>query len=67
MEDLLILILALVALFVVFWFYVLLPMQMAGNRNRNKLGWVLVSLFFSPVIAIIGLLLLGDAPEQSML
>lgn len=47
----------------VLWLYIILPMQMAEERNRSQLGWVLVSLFFSPFAAIILLWLMGDAEE----
>lgn len=49
------------AFVVVFWIYVLLPMGMAGRRGRSHLGWLLVSLIFSPLAAVILLLLLGKA------
>lgn len=49
------------AFVVVFWIYVLLPMGMAGRRGRSRFGWLLVSLIFSPLAAVILLLLLGKA------
>lgn len=61
MEDLFVLIFGLFALFVIVWFYIFLPAGMAERRNRSQIGWVLISLFFSPIIAIIALLVLGDA------
>ena len=65
MEQIFTIIAVLAGLTLVVWVYILLPAEMARNRNRNKLGWVLISLFFSPVIAIIGLLVLGGAPKHS--
>jgi hypothetical protein len=48
-------------LYLVIWLFILLPMQMARARNRSALVWVLVSLLLSPLVAIIGLALLGAA------
>lgn len=33
---------------------------MAKNRHRDPIGWVLLSLFFSPLLAWIILLIVGD-------
>jgi hypothetical protein len=65
MENILSILFGLVALFIVFWLYVLLPVKMAGNRNRSALIWVLISLVGSPILAILLLLALGDAPEEA--
>ena len=35
----------------------------AGNRGRNGLGWFVLSLLFSPVIAGALLLILGTAKD----
>jgi hypothetical protein len=45
----------------VIWLFILLPIEMAQARNRSAVVWVLVSLFLSPLVAIIGLALLGTA------
>ncbi|WP_256415707.1 hypothetical protein [Ruegeria sp. HKCCD7255] len=37
---------------------------MAGRRNRSGLIWFLIGLVGSPLLAILLLLALGDAPEQ---
>lgn len=34
--------------------------RMAKNRHRDPLGWVLLSFFFSPLLAWIVLLIVGD-------
>ena len=47
---------------VAFWFYVILPVQMATARGRSAVIWVLVSLLLSPIFAIVVLLLLRNAP-----
>jgi hypothetical protein len=61
MDSLVILIFALMALYLALWVYIFLPAQMAEARGRSAFGWVLVSLFFSPVAAVILLFLIGDA------
>ena len=38
---------------------------MANRRNRNAALWVLVSLFATPLLAIIILLFLGEADYQN--
>jgi hypothetical protein len=60
---------SLVALFVgvcligiVLWLYIFLPAGMATSRNRNAVIWVLISIFGSPILAILLLLALGAAP-----
>ncbi|WP_170427303.1 hypothetical protein [Ruegeria arenilitoris] len=50
------------AVFVI-WLYIL-PITMAGRRNRSGLIWFLIGLVGSPLLAILLLLALGDAPEQ---
>jgi len=46
------------------WLFVLLPMEMAKRRGRSQIAWLLISLFFSPILAIIGLLLLSDLASR---
>ncbi len=43
------------------WLFILVPMDMAAARNRDRAGWVLVSLVGSPLLAIVALLILGKA------
>jgi hypothetical protein len=38
---------------------------MAEARGRSAIGWVLVSLFFSPILAVFLLWVLGDAPDRN--
>jgi hypothetical protein len=52
------------ALYLVIWFYILLPAEMATRRKRSAFGWVLLSLLFSPVLACLLLWLLGANPNQ---
>lgn len=53
------------ALWLALWLFVLLPAEMAEDRGRSAFGWVLVSLFFSPLLAIFLLWLLGGAPNRT--
>lgn len=39
-------------------------LQMARNRHRKALGWVLLSFFFSPLLTWIILLIVGDSRDQ---
>ncbi len=48
----------------VIWLYVL-PITMAKRRKRSGLIWFLIGLVGSPLLAILLLLALGDAVEQS--
>lgn len=59
--DLFFLVFLLIALLFVFWLYILLPAGMAERRGRGQFVWVLISLFFSPILACLLLLALGDA------
>lgn len=61
MDSLVLLILALVALYLTLWVFIFLPARMAEARGRSAFGWILVSLIFSPVVAVILLLLLGGS------
>ena len=49
----------LLAVVFAFWLYIVVPAQMAERRERSAMGWVLISIIFSPIIAIIALLVLG--------
>lgn len=46
-----------------FGFCIFLPASMARTRGRSAVLWVLVSLFLSPLLAILLLLVLGDAQD----
>ena len=64
MEGIVALIGGLLGLLLVLWFFIFLPADMARNRNRSALGWVLMSVLFSPILAILLLALLGKAPSD---
>lgn len=51
-------------LWLMLWLFVLLPADMAKERNRSATNWVLISLFVSPVLAILLLMALGPAPDD---
>ncbi len=51
---------ALLGLYAIFLLCVRLPMQMAEDRGRDPYKWLIVSIFFSPLVAIFLLWLLED-------
>ena len=50
-----------VALALVYYVYIGITLKMATNRHRDPLGWILLSLFVSPLLTWIILLVVGDA------
>ncbi len=48
------------ALYVCYWFYFGITRKMAHERQRDPLGWILLSFFISPLIVWIILLIAGD-------
>ena len=54
-------VLMMVFLIIAFRFWILLPMSMAGARGRSALGWLFISLAFSPLFAVVMLMVLGEA------
>ena len=65
MDSVVMVVVGLLALYLVIWIYILLPARMAETRGRSALGWVLLSVFFSPLLACLLLWLLGDNPNRS--
>ena len=63
-ETGIIVLMAFVGLFVLWFFWVRLPAQMARNRGRSALGWVLLTWVLSPLWSIILLLIVGDSDEK---
>ena len=61
-EGLFLLLFWLAALYFTLWIFILLPARMAEARGRCAFGWVLISIFFSPVLACLLLWLLGNNP-----
>ena len=46
--------------------FVVVTGVMASKRGRNALGWVVLSIFLSPLLGIILLLLLGSSEDKKM-
>ncbi|MCF6317406.1 MAG: hypothetical protein L3J30_14280 [Marinosulfonomonas sp.] len=63
-EGALQIVLGLLVLYLVIWFFILLPARMANERGRSAFGWVVLSLLFSPILALLLLWLLGDNPNR---
>ena len=52
---------------VLFWMiFVVVTGVMASKRGRNALGWVVLTIFLSPLLGIILLLLLGSSEDKKM-
>ncbi|WP_083392808.1 hypothetical protein [Rhodobacter xanthinilyticus] len=49
-----------------FWISIWVPATMAAERGRSVFGWLLLTLFFSPMITIIALLVLGPTVEKAL-
>ena len=62
-DVILVLIFGLAALYVSVWILILLPARMAEARGRSVVFWVLVSLCFSPFLAVFLLWFLGNHPD----
>jgi hypothetical protein len=62
-EGLFALIVGLAVLWFTIWILILLPARMAEARGRSAVGWVFVSLLFSPFLAVFLLWLLGGVPS----
>lgn len=54
-------------LIALFWIvFVAVTGVMAAKRGRNVLGWVVLSIFFSPLLGILLLLLVGSSEDKKM-
>lgn len=56
---------AVVTLGVLYLVRIHIACRMAKDRHRDPLGWVLLSLFVSPVLTWIILLIVGDAQNST--
>lgn len=56
---------AVVTLGVLYLVRIHIAWRMAKDRHRDPLGWVLLSLFVSPVLTWIILLIVGDAQNST--
>jgi hypothetical protein len=54
------------ALALFFWLYIWLPASMAADRGRSTLGWIILTIIFSPFVTIIALLVLGPTVETAL-
>lgn len=54
----------LVGLYLVYLIWIKIAYKMAKKRHRDPLGWVLLSIFVSPVLAWIILALAGDQKRE---
>lgn len=52
---------ALCVFWAVLWVCVLVPMEMAKARGRKPWVWLLIAMMASPLVAIILLMLVGEA------
>jgi uncharacterized membrane-anchored protein len=59
-EAILIILGAVAACFLLYFVYIGITLRMARNRHRDPLGWVLLSLFVSPLLTWIILFIVGD-------
>lgn len=59
-----VLLISVLAAILIVWLYFYLPAMMAIDRNRSATIWVLISLVGSPLLAVLLLFALGDAPED---
>jgi len=41
-----------------------IPVKMANKRGRSAFGWFVFSIFFSPVLAMVFLAVLGETDEK---
>lgn len=51
----------LAALALIYYIYIGITLRMARKRHRDPLGWILLSIFVSPFLTWIILLIAGDA------
>lgn len=49
------------SLLLLYYVFIGITLNMAKSRHRDSLGWILLSLFVSPILAWIVLLIVGDA------
>ena len=62
---LLALLLMALGLWFAWWLIVQVPYEMANDRNREGIAWVIVSIVGSPILAILALWLLGSKYDEA--
>lgn len=55
---------AIIAIILILWLYIFLPVRMARKRGRSAIGWVLLFWIITPLWGIIVLLVLGDSKRK---
>ena len=63
-ETGLLVLIAVIAIFILWLFWIRIPAQMARKRGRSALGWVLLTWLLSPLWIIVLLLIAGDSQEK---
>lgn len=63
-EESITVIAAIIAIILILWLYILLPVRMARKRGRSAIGWVLLFWIITPLWGIIVLLVLGDSKRK---
>lgn len=53
------------ALVLIYYIWIYIAYRMAKTRHRDPLGWVLLSLFVSPILTWIILLIVGNSSSQN--
>lgn len=59
----LLIVLGIIGLYISYLFYIKIPAQMAEERHRDPLIWVILCFCISPLWVIIILLFIGDSNE----
>lgn len=63
-EESIFIIAVILALIIVLWLYIFVPVKMARRRGRSAIGWILLFLIISPLWGVIVLLVLGDSKQK---
>ncbi|MBQ3250195.1 MAG: hypothetical protein IJB05_03515 [Bacteroidales bacterium] len=64
MDDSAIWIVCIIALIIGYIFWIHIPANMARNRGRSALGWVILTWILQPLWTIVLLAILGDSSEK---
>ena len=64
MDESAIWIVCIIALIIGYIFWIHIPANMARNRGRSALGWVLLTWILQPLWTIVLLAILGDSSEK---
>lgn len=64
MDESAIWIVCIIALIIGYIFWIHIPANMARNRGRSALGWVILTWILQPLWTIVLLAILGDSSEK---